>query len=463
MKPEPDEYALALQAKAGDRAALAALVERTRLRLFALAYAELRHYEDAQDAVAAALFQICRHVGELREPGRVREWMNAIVRNEVRRHRRGRSATLPLEEADAAVDDDRLSLLWLDIDRALRQLPGDQAEVSRLFYLEDLPIAEIARRLDRPEGTVKSWLHRGRRRLALEMEGYAPMTPTPKSAPEPTPGQAERPLPAAIIHTDLDPALLQKVMEVLRAAGYDTREVQLRAPSLDVFPTLRDCQLLVVDEWLEGRSAIEFLLNKRGHSDTKEIPLCLLCSDLSMFTISAYNSAGVKRLVYKADPDSLERIGEPYEKEKHGGGWSLFTERARRVVYFAQEEAAQRGEKCVDTEHLLLGITREPESAGAKILDRLGISLQSVRDEIVSQIATNNVNLRRDMQLAPSGKKVVDLAFEEARLLRNDYLGIEHLLLGLLGEREGLAARVLNKLGVDLERARAEVWAMQER
>jgi len=295
------------------------------------------------------------------------------------------------------------------------------------------------------------------------MEGYAPMTPTPKAALEPTPGQAEHPLPAAIIHTDLDPALLQKVMEVLRAAGYDTREVQLRAPSLDVFPTLRDCQLLVVDEWLEGRSAIEFLLNKRGHSDTKEIPLCLLCSDLSIFAISAYNLAGVKRLVYKADPASLERIGEPYEKlQEKLGGWSLFTERARRVVYFAQEEAAQRGEKWVGTEHLLLGITREPESAGAKILDRLGISPQSVRDEIVSQIATGNADVRRDMQLTPSGRMVVDLALEEARLLRNNYLGVEHLLLGLLSEREGLAARVLNKLGVDLERARAEVWAMQE-
>src|SRR4051812_5165294 len=156
MNREPDEYELALRAREGDRQALAALVERTRQRLFALAYAELRHYEDAQDAVAAALFQICRHVAELREPKRVREWMHTIVRNEVRRLRRGRPSTLPLEDADAAMYDDRLSLLSLDIDRALRQLPGDHAAASRLFYLEELPIAEIARRLDRPEGTVKS-------------------------------------------------------------------------------------------------------------------------------------------------------------------------------------------------------------------------------------------------------------------------------------------------------------------
>jgi DNA-directed RNA polymerase specialized sigma24 family protein len=89
MNPEPDEYALALRARGGDREALAELVEQTRLRLFALAYAELRHYEDAHDAVAAALLQICRHITELREPERVRAWMQSIVRNEARLIRRG--------------------------------------------------------------------------------------------------------------------------------------------------------------------------------------------------------------------------------------------------------------------------------------------------------------------------------------------------------------------------------------
>src|SRR5207253_1191891 len=97
MDRETEEYELALRARNGDRNALAALVDRTRLRLFALAYAELRHYEDAQDAVAAALLQICLHVTELREPERIRAWMHSVVRNEVRRLRRGSGAgTLPL-------------------------------------------------------------------------------------------------------------------------------------------------------------------------------------------------------------------------------------------------------------------------------------------------------------------------------------------------------------------------------
>src|SRR2546426_7529330 len=97
MDIEASEYELALRAREGDREALAELVERTRLRLFALAYAELRHYDDAHDAVAAALLQICRHITEVREPEKVRAWMQSIVRNEVHRLRRGpAAATLPL-------------------------------------------------------------------------------------------------------------------------------------------------------------------------------------------------------------------------------------------------------------------------------------------------------------------------------------------------------------------------------
>src|ERR1041385_4923681 len=120
MDCKPTEYDLALRARDGDQEALAELVERTRLRLFSLAYAELRHYDDAQDAVAAALLQVCRHVQELREPERVRAWMHSIVRNEVRRLRRGTDAyLLSLADAECPADDSGPSLLRLDIGRAL--------------------------------------------------------------------------------------------------------------------------------------------------------------------------------------------------------------------------------------------------------------------------------------------------------------------------------------------------------
>jgi ATP-dependent Clp protease ATP-binding subunit ClpC len=142
--------------------------------------------------------------------------------------------------------------------------------------------------------------------------------------------------------------------------------------------------------------------------------------------------------------------------------WQRFTERARRVVFFAQEEAARLGENYVGTEHLLLGLVRENDSVAARILDRLGVPLSRIRSDIERQVTRGHGNLGQDMQLTPRAKRVIDLAYEEARQLNNNYIGTEHLLLGLIREGDGLAARVLVKLGADLERTRREVYAMQE-
>src|SRR5437867_1839713 len=221
MDHEPDEYELALRARDGDRKALAELVEQTRLRLFALAYAEVRHDEDAQDAVASALLQICLHVGELREPGRARAWMYRITRNEARlilRRRAGAVLRLEAEDDDrhagfqqrAAAPSADASLLRLDIERALRQLPREEARAVALFYLAGLSVRDIAARLGRPEGTIKRWLHGGRRRLAFEMEGYAPMTPSTTAVT----------WAAAILSTDMEPAVLQSLVDAMKAAGW---------------------------------------------------------------------------------------------------------------------------------------------------------------------------------------------------------------------------------------------------
>jgi RNA polymerase sigma factor (sigma-70 family) len=475
MNHEPDEYALALRAREGDREALAELVERTRLRLFALAYAELRHYEDAHDAVASALLQVCRHITELREPERVRAWMQSIVRNEVRRIRRTAGASpLSLGEADGPTEDLLPSLARLDIERALRRLPGDQERAIRLFYLTGLSIPEIARLAGSSNGTVKSWLHRGRQRLALEMEGYAPM-----------PASQTPPQTAAVIHTDLDPALLQKITDTLRAGGYTPKVLTTGDPSLKAhlkprpatetplslaelkakkmalaLELLKEYQLIVLDETVGGHSAFEFLMHLRAHPETKEIPVCVLCSDPTDFTVSAYFTSGVNRLANKNNPDDLARIAVPYEKPE-AGLWALFTERARRVIFFAQEEAASLGENFVGTEHLLLGLIRVPDSVGAQILLRFGIALESVREAIFEQATRGSGVKGQDMQLTPRAKKVIDFAYDEAQQLQNNYIGVEHLLLGMLREGEGLAARVLTKLGADLERTRQEIRAMQ--
>src|SRR3989454_3608209 len=142
--------------------------------------------------------------------------------------------------------------------------------------------------------------------------------------------------------------------------------------------------------------------------------------------------------------------------------WQRFTERARRIIFFAQEEAAGLGENYVGTEHLLLGLVRENDSVAARILDRLGVPLGRIRSDIERQVTRGHGNLGQDMQLTPRAKRVIDLAYEEARQLNNNYIGTEHLLLGVIREGDGLAARVLVKLGADLERTRREVYAMQE-
>src|SRR5262245_56431100 len=142
--------------------------------------------------------------------------------------------------------------------------------------------------------------------------------------------------------------------------------------------------------------------------------------------------------------------------------WQRFTERARRVVFFGQEEAALLGENYVGTEHLLLGLVRESDSVAARVLDRLGVPQGRIRADIERQVTRGHGSLGQAMQLTPRAKRVIDLAYEEARALNNNYIGTEHLLIGLIAEGDGLAARVLVNLGADLERTRREVRALQE-
>ena len=142
--------------------------------------------------------------------------------------------------------------------------------------------------------------------------------------------------------------------------------------------------------------------------------------------------------------------------------WQRFTERARKVVFYAQEEAQKFGEGYVSTEHLLLGLVREADSVAARVLEKLGVSLSRIRAEVEKQLPRGDARPTQDMTLTPRAKRVIDLAYDEARNLNNNYIGTEHLLLGLIREGDGLAGRVLAKLGVELERARREVMALQD-
>jgi len=133
-----------------------------------------------------------------------------------------------------------------------------------------------------------------------------------------------------------------------------------------------------------------------------------------------------------------------------------FTERARKVLTLAQEEAQRFNHNYIGTEHVLLGLVKEGEGVAAKVLSNLGVELDNVRSAVEFIIGRGERTVSGEIGLTPRAKKVIELAVDEARRLNHNYIGTEHLLLGLLREGEGVAASVLESLGVSLEKVRAE-------
>ena len=134
-----------------------------------------------------------------------------------------------------------------------------------------------------------------------------------------------------------------------------------------------------------------------------------------------------------------------------------FTDRARRVVVLAQEEARLLQHNYIGTEHILLGLIHEGEGVAAKALESLGISLEAVRQQVEEIIGQGGTSPSGHIPFTPRAKKVLELSLREALQLGHNYIGTEHILLGLIREGEGVAAQVLVKLGADLSRVRQQV------
>ena len=134
-----------------------------------------------------------------------------------------------------------------------------------------------------------------------------------------------------------------------------------------------------------------------------------------------------------------------------------FTDRARRVVVLAQEEARMLNHNYIGTEHILLGLIHEGEGVAAKALESLGISLEAVRSQVEEIIGQGQQAPSGHIPFTPRAKKVLELSLREALQLGHNYIGTEHILLGLIREGEGVAAQVLMKLGADLARVRQQV------
>jgi len=144
-----------------------------------------------------------------------------------------------------------------------------------------------------------------------------------------------------------------------------------------------------------------------------------------------------------------ERIKRATMRTQPKGMFQRFTDRARRAVHLAQEEARLLRHDCVGTEHLLLGLLYEGEGVAAKALESLGISREDVRGQVEEIIGHGQGSRPGHIPFTRRAKKVLELSLREALALGHHYIGTEHLLLGLLREGEGIAAQVLTRLGAD--------------
>jgi ATP-dependent Clp protease ATP-binding subunit ClpC len=134
-----------------------------------------------------------------------------------------------------------------------------------------------------------------------------------------------------------------------------------------------------------------------------------------------------------------------------------FTDKARRVVVLAQEEARILNHNYIGTEHMLLGILHEGEGVGAKTLESMGISLEAARAKVEEIIGQGQSAPTGHIPFTPRAKKVLELGLRESKQLGHNYIGTEHLLLGIIREGEGVAAQVLQKLGADVGGVRQQV------
>jgi ATP-dependent Clp protease ATP-binding subunit ClpC len=141
--------------------------------------------------------------------------------------------------------------------------------------------------------------------------------------------------------------------------------------------------------------------------------------------------------------------------------FNRFTERARKVILLAREEAKRFNHDYIGTEHILLGLIREGEGVAAVVLQKMGLSPDKIRLEIEQLVQPGPATVvSGDIPFTPKAKKVIELAMEEARTLGHNYIGTEHLLLGLIRESEGIAAQVLLNLGLSLENVRQEIMEL---
>jgi Clp amino terminal domain, pathogenicity island component len=210
-------------------------------------------------------------------------------------------------------------------------------------------------------------------------------------------------------------------------------------------------QLLALNHWtgdLGPPEAVRALLDRiaGGDADVDEVTAWVYGRQVELGEWFAVGRVGPAR-----------RLRRMRRGEERGSMFERFTNRARRAVVLAQEEARLLNHNYIGTEHLLLGLIHEGEGVAAQALESLDISLAAVRAEVEEIIGKGKHAPTGHLPFSPRAKKVLELSLRESRQLRCGYIGTEHLLLGMVREGEGVAAKVLLKLGADLSRVRQQV------
>jgi hypothetical protein len=241
-------------------------------------------------------------------------------------------------------------------------------------------------------------------------------------------------------------AVLLHGLVVRRPFGRRSDEVALMA-------TL---QLLALNHWtdeLGPPEAVRTLLDRiaAGDADVNEVTAWLYGHPAEPGAWSVAGRIGLG-IVGQA-----RRLRRARIKGKRGSMFERFTNRARRAVVLAQEEARLLNHNYIGTEHLLLGLIHEGEGVAARALESLDISLEAVRAQVEEIIGQGETAPTGHIPFTRRAKKVLELSLREARQLRCHYIGTEHILLGLVREGEGVAAKVLVKLGADLPQVRQQV------
>ncbi|HOX28469.1 MAG TPA: Clp protease N-terminal domain-containing protein, partial [bacterium] len=142
--------------------------------------------------------------------------------------------------------------------------------------------------------------------------------------------------------------------------------------------------------------------------------------------------------------------------------WDKFTEHARRVIILAQTKAEELNHSYVDTEHILFALLQDRESFAVKVLLGMGVEIDQLLTAVIDRFGPGQRGKARDIAFTPGSKRVLELSFEEARSLGHAHIGTEHLLLGLVRESDGQAARLLRDKGVVIDKARQQVIALLE-